>query len=51
MLHVEHDGSKNIAMNRFSGLSLRSGGWRFSPATTSLSPGYLYFDTNHNPGK
>ena len=29
------------------GLSLRAGGRGFPPATTSLSPGYLYFDTKY----
>ena len=26
-----------------TGLSLRAGGWRFSPATNGVAPGYFYW--------
>ena len=42
-IHVASIGFNDLGRSVTTGLSLRAGGRRFSPATTSLSPGY--FDT------
>ena len=35
--------SNECVYNAYSGLSLRAGGWGFSPATKRMAPGYFYW--------